>query len=194
MELTESTIALVIIIVVVVCFKVGMGPISIIKSTVKKSSIKRNQTVIINKMFHAAREHGELWRVDIFNDGFIVRDKKENSHMYRYKDLGYGNLGDAKNCGFTGNWMPEIAFNVKLHRTAMLRGAIYYETFTEEVRGGGASPTSFTTYDGGHSYTADSNVSVRDVYRDRAIISKEYAKKYCLLQYRKKEKSNIRNI
>ena len=138
----------------------------IAKEAIAKRSNK-NQDDLINTVFSIAeKDVGGLWKVSFCSEGVTIYKKNGGSQYIHYSSLGYDKLGLHKQITYRSHIFNEFPYRLKT--AAESRGYLYWT----KIGYGCVEGSSYTSYDGGHSYTRDSHSG--DYIEAANVCSKEY--------------------
>lgn len=126
-----------------------------------------NQEELIRRVFALADKNGGMWRVSFTSNLVTLYQKEKNSHYFvTLSELGYGELDLNKSIRVMNGLYCEFPY--RLRRAAESRGYLYWS----EKRSAVSKGSTYTSYDGGHSYSRDS--SFGEVITSVNVCSKEY--------------------
>ena len=127
-----------------------------------------NQEELISTVFSIAQEKGPLWHVGFTSDHVLIEYKDGSQKTLTMTQLGYTELSLHKYIEGGGF----LEFPYRLKRAAEKRGCLYWAI----RKTGYAKGSTYTSYDGGNSYSRDD--SVGEYIASVCVCSKEYYQKY----------------
>ena len=125
-----------------------------------------NQEDLIRTVFSMAEKDGGLWHVSFGTLAAHIYSKNGREWAIGYSELGYGELSFHHGIWGGGHYFFEFPYRLK--RAAEDRGYLYWTT----RRIGYAKGSSYTSYDGGNSYSRDD--STGEFISGYHVCSKEY--------------------
>ena len=127
-----------------------------------------NQENLISTVFSIAQEKGSFWCVSFTRDHVLIEYKDGSKKTITMSQLGYTELSLHKYIEGGGF----LEFPYRLKRAAENRGYLYWAI----RKSGYAKGSSYTSYDGGNSYSRDDFVG--EYISSVCVCSKEYYQKY----------------
>ena len=145
--------------------------IDIVAEEALNKKTNKNQDDLINIVFSIAEKHGGLWMVSFESKYVTIYRKDGLRRSFNYSELGYSSLKLYNTITYRSRIFEEFPLRLKI--AARKRGYLFWTT--QEL--GFVESNTYTSYDGGNSYSKDRGSS--GTYTKSAnVCSNEYYQKY----------------
>lgn len=170
---SEGDIVLVLIIIIGIIIYFLCRPSSPTEKVNYALDVKHsndNQEDLINTVFSIAEKNGGFWYISFKSNSIEIRQKDGSTQYLCPSELGYTEIPLHKSIVYRGQRYDEFPWRVK--RAAESRGYLFWLSW----RSAAVYLDSYTTYDGGRSYSRD--ISAGDYIDAVNVCSKEYYRLY----------------